>query len=62
MNPGDSNSGGTEPYYGEGIESPIVKQLPIDDKIIEFSEEIKQQLINKIGPEKYNKIGWFRKK
>jgi hypothetical protein len=54
-------SGGAEPY-GKGIEPPIVMQLPIDDEIIKFSEEIKKQLIDKIGPEKYNSIGWFRKK
>ena len=54
-------SGGAEPY-GEGIEPPIVTELSIDDEIIKFSEEIKQQLINQIRLENYNKIGWFRKK
>ena len=54
-------SGGAEPY-GEGIEAPKVIPLPIDDEIIKFSEAIKQQLISKITPEKYNKIGWRRKK
>ena len=54
-------SGGAEPY-GEGIEPQIVTELSIDDEIIKFSEEIKQQLIDQILLENYNKIGWFRKK
>jgi hypothetical protein len=55
-------SGGAEPYYGEGIEPPIVTELSTVNEIIKFSEEIKQELIRKIGPGNYNKIGWFRKK
>jgi len=40
---------------------PLLLELPIDDPIITFSEDIKQQLIDTIKKEKYDKIGWFRK-
>lgn len=43
------------------MNAPIVLQLPVDDPIIIFSEGIKQQLIEKIKMEKYDKLGWFRK-
>ena len=43
-----------------GLKRPIVVELSVDDPIIAFSKEIKDQLIDKIK-EKYNKIGWFRK-
>lgn len=46
---------------GNKYVAPILLELPIDDPIITFSENIKQQLIDKIK-EKYDKIGWFRKK
>jgi hypothetical protein len=46
---------------GKKYVPPILLELPIDDPIIIFSEEIKQQLIDKIKKEKYDEIGWFRK-
>jgi hypothetical protein len=46
-------------YYG--MNAPIQLQLSVDDPILIFSEGIKQQLIEKIKMEKYDKLGWFRK-
>jgi hypothetical protein len=53
--------GGTPPYYGKGIEAPIVTHLPIDNEIVKFSNELKDQLITEFGVKNYDKIGWFRK-
>jgi hypothetical protein len=45
--------------YGTG-ESPVVLELPDDDPLIVFSEELKKQLIHQ-HKENYEKVGWFTK-
>jgi hypothetical protein len=45
-------------YYG--MEAPIVLELPVEDPIIVFSEELKRQLMEKLAKKK-EIIGWMRK-
>ena len=44
-----------------GPDAPLVLELSVEDPIIVFSEGLKQQLIEKVKMEKYDKLGWFRK-
>ncbi len=54
-----SRKGGGK-YYG--MEAPIVLELPVEDPIIAFSEELKKQLMETLTKKKKtNDVGWVRK-